>query len=219
MAVVEGLDLWAGQDGIDWNKVRDEGGVQFVICKATEGLTAVDGKYGKHIVEAKSAGMAVGAYHFVRPGGDVKAQAKHFHDTAGDGLDIPPVLDLEVTHSMSAQSYCAWLHDMILAVEADFDQPVILYTYPSFWMQLGAWGKDPEFGNRMLWIAHYGVSKPSVPAPWKQYTIWQYAGDNGRVPGIRMACDRDRLRPDIGLSSILKQEETTPDLPSPIECA
>jgi lysozyme len=39
------------------------------------------------------------------------------------------------------------------------------------------------FGAYPLWVAHYGVADPSIPAGWERWTFWQHS-DAGRVAGI-----------------------------------
>jgi lysozyme len=56
----------------------------------------------------------------------------------------------------------------------------ILYSYPSF---LEGLPLAAEMADYPLWIAHYKVTKPRVPRPWKDWLLWQYDGDGGeRLP-------------------------------------
>jgi lysozyme len=34
-----------------------------------------------------------------------------------------------------------------------------------------------------LWVAHYGVAEPNLPAGWPEWAFWQHT-DEGRVAGI-----------------------------------
>jgi hypothetical protein len=67
-----------------------------------------------------------------------------------------------------------------------FGQPGI-YTSPGFWQSF--FYPAPEWpAEDPLWIAHVGVDQPTVPEPWEDYAIWQYAW-NGSIPGIDSAVD------------------------------
>jgi hypothetical protein len=69
----------------------------------------------------------------------------------------------------------------------------MIYTSPSFWRTyLGDTRIFADQGYSILWIAHWGVSSPSVPASnWggKGWTFWQTGG--GPVPGISGDVDLD----------------------------
>ena len=71
----------------------------------------------------------------------------------------------------------------------------MIYTSPSFWhTYLNNTATFASQGYAVLWIAHWGVDKPSVPASnWAGHgwTFWQY-DDCGKVPGIGGCVDVDR---------------------------
>jgi lysozyme len=73
----------------------------------------------------------------------------------------------------------------------------MIYTSPSFWrnaMGDSRWFADN--GYSMLWVAHWGVTSPSVPGSnWggRSWTFWQYA-DNGTVPGVPTRVDLNLFR-------------------------
>ena len=73
----------------------------------------------------------------------------------------------------------------------------MIYTSPAYWranFNDTRWFADN--GYRMLWVAHWGVSSPSVPASnWGGYswTFWQYSA-TGSVPGISGNVDLNKFR-------------------------
>ena len=73
----------------------------------------------------------------------------------------------------------------------------MIYASPSFWANY--MGNTSWFGDNgydVLWVAHWGVTSPSVPGNnWggKSWTFWQYS-DSGIVPGISGRVDMDRYR-------------------------
>jgi GH25 family lysozyme M1 (1,4-beta-N-acetylmuramidase) len=77
----------------------------------------------------------------------------------------------------------------------------MIYTNASSW---GATGNTLEFAKAKypLWVAAWGVSRPSVPANnWARrgYSVWQYTS-SGSVPGITGRVDMDKL--GTGLAKI-----------------
>jgi lysozyme len=74
----------------------------------------------------------------------------------------------------------------------------MIYTTQPFWssyMSDSTW--YAENGYKVLWIARWGTTSPSIPASsWDghSWTFWQYS-DCGSVPGISSRCvDVDRFR-------------------------
>lgn len=53
------------------------------------------------------------------------------------------------------------------------DVPPILYANPNIISILKQQGDLSFLAPCPLWLAHYGVSKPSVPSPWSKWTFWQ----------------------------------------------
>lgn len=195
---IEGIDVSYLQGVIDWGVVS-QAGVQFVYCKATEGPAYADPAFIGYAASAKDAGFSVGAYHVGRPSIDPERQARHFAAVAKDAINLPPALDLELSLGITGDAYLAWLMKLICATEDLFGRPCVLYTYPWFWEQevynLSSKPVDTltDIARRALWIANYSVKHPIIPKPWINYTLWQYSGDGGHVPGVTRDCDRDRF--------------------------
>lgn len=174
-----GIDVSHWQGAIDWDAVEDDG-VEFAFIKATEGGDYTDPRFAANWAGARQAGVVRGAYHFFRPQTDAMAQVAHFLRTVqlAPG-DLPPVLDVEVTDGRSAAQIAAGVRTWLQEVERVTGRRPILYTRASFWTgQMGG-----GFGGYPLWVAHYGVSSPNIPAEWSGWTFWQHS-DAGRVDGI-----------------------------------
>lgn len=179
-----GIDVSHWQGAIDWDAVA-AAGVEFAFIKATEGGDYTDPRFAANWAGAGRVGVLRGAYHFFRPQTDARAQAEHFLRTVplAPG-DLPPVLDVEVTDGRSAQVIAAGVRTWLEEVERATGRRPIVYTRASFWTaQMGG-----GFGAYPLWVAHYGVSAPNVPAGWSGWTFWQHS-DAGRVDGITGAVD------------------------------
>src|SRR5258707_11768744 len=100
-----GTDVSSYQgSGINWPTVKSDG-VSFAWTKCTEGTGYFDADFAINEVNAKSAGVYIGAYHFARPdlnlftaGAD--AEADYFWNHAknyiqGGNSYLVPMLDFE----------------------------------------------------------------------------------------------------------------------------
>lgn len=195
-----GIDVSHWQGAIDWGRVAASG-QRFAFAKATEGRTYVDPMYATNKAGAEANGIAFGAYHFARPDdtpGDAIAEADHFVDTAqlGPG-NLLPVLDLERTGGLSQEQVTQWILTWLGRVTERLGVRPIVYTSPNGWAtRTGDTTAVVEAGYTVLWVAHWGVESPRVPAEdWGGYgwTFWQYT-DCGTVPGISGCVDLDWYR-------------------------
>ena len=191
-----GIDVSHWQGAPRWKAVRDAG-VEFVIAKATEGQAYVDSQFVRNKSRADALGLAFSAYHFARPDGtrnDARREANHFVRTADLGdRHLLPVLDLEVSGGLGRKRLIAWTQTWLARVEALTGVKPIIYTSPSFWTErMGDTRWFADNGYR-LWIAHWHVSSPRVPAAnWggRGWTLWQVS-DCAEVPGISGCVDAD----------------------------
>lgn len=202
-AYVRGIDVshWRGR--IDWPRVG-AGGYRFAFTEATNGF-GVDWTYARNRAGAKAARMAFGAFHMARPSGgtrqaviaDAVAEADFFVSVAGPRTgELAPVLDLEQTGGLSPTSLrvwtSAWLNEVWLQVGI---RPTI-YASPSFWRHSMRDASVFATTGSRLWIAHWRVRAPRVPAEnWAAtgWSFWQWTNCS-RVPGIRGCVDGDRFR-------------------------
>jgi GH25 family lysozyme M1 (1,4-beta-N-acetylmuramidase) len=189
---LRGVDVSSFQGDIDWRAVRAAGYV-FGFAKATEGLDFRDRRFTAGRWTAMAAARLVrGAYHFARPqpGRSGRDEARHFcrvvQSVGGwrDG-DLPPCLDVEWAKGLGPQQVVRWCSDFCDEVKRQTGRDCIVYT-GGFWKNLGRVPAPARGG--VLWIAHYGVDRPVLPAGWKTWTFWQFS-DKGRVPGIHGAVD------------------------------
>jgi GH25 family lysozyme M1 (1,4-beta-N-acetylmuramidase) len=192
---IEGIDVSHWQGTINWSKVAGSG-KQFAFIKATEGYGYVDPNYASNIAGARAAGVVAGAYHYARPdlGNAPKDEADWFldHTNFASG-DLLPVLDLEVSGTLSVTQLQQWVSDWLNEVHNVTGRWAIIYTSPSFW-QTSMGDTDQFAANDPLWIANWRVSSPSVPAGnWagNGWSFWQYS-DSGHVQGISGSVDLDR---------------------------
>jgi GH25 family lysozyme M1 (1,4-beta-N-acetylmuramidase) len=213
VSYTNGIDVSHYEGAIDWTSVA-KSGERFVFAKATEGVTYSDANYAAYKQGATANGLLFGAYHFARPAGsdsttirnDAIAEADHFANVAGTSRGaLLPVLDLEVTGGLSASDLKDWTSTYLDRIQFRLGVKAIIYSSPSFWENsLGNTTWFAANGYRVLWIAHYGVTAPRVPANnWNDsgWTFWQWT-PCGTVPGIAGCVDRDYYQ-GTDLSSVL----------------
>jgi GH25 family lysozyme M1 (1,4-beta-N-acetylmuramidase) len=201
----EGVDVSHWQGTISWSKVA-AAGKHFAMIKASESIDYVDPLYAANRSGAQAAGLWTGAYHFARPNAgaaDAIAEADHFANTVHlGGSDLIPALDIEVTGGLTPSALTSWVTAWLGEASARFGVKPMIYTSPAFWKNALADTRSlADAGYKVLWVAHWGVSQPTIPAQnWggHGWTFWQY--DNcGSVPGIAGCVDLDRYNgTDLG---------------------
>lgn len=207
--MLRGIDISNWQAGLDGDAVFPN--VDFVICKATEGVSFVDAYCDGWIQKCKSMGKPWGFYHFAGSNQPVDEAVHFINNTSnyfGNGI---PVLDWE-----SGQSV-AWVNKFVRKV---YEQTGIWpWIYANPW-RFNQGGVEPNCGR---WIASY----PDVIRPGLDYDpgeppeteglvcCWQYASD-GDVPGYAGNLDVNHFFGDgaswnayAGVPSSVQPEATT----------
>ena len=163
------LDVSHWQGVMDWNVAKSKG-VRGAIIKASEGTTWRDPQFQRNVSECRRLGIAWGAYHYFYPTLNAFDQAKNFIDAM---MGLAPDLGIwgdfeQAATGMDVQSIARGFMDEIKKFYS-----AGIYTSPYYAkdvMKSAAWMK--EFP---LWIANYGVVKPTIPLPWTEAVIWQYS--------------------------------------------
>jgi lysozyme len=214
-----GIDV-ADQDGrVDWTAVKNAGKT-FAFVKATEGASVKDAAFPHHWPAMKAAGIIRGAYHFFHPHtSDPVLQAKEFLKTVGhwESGDLPPVLDIEIRDGVNNQAIInaakQWLAEVEKTLLQETKRPIkpIIYTFPSFWQELG---NPSDFAAYPLWIANYRTQQPQIPSTWQgEYLIHQFLDDVPGVSGVSGKADLNRFKElqlgDSGLSVKKIQQKLT----------
>jgi GH25 family lysozyme M1 (1,4-beta-N-acetylmuramidase) len=197
-----GIDVSKWQGTIDWSKVAGAG-IRFAIARATKGRTYVDPTFQANVNEARANGIVVGAYHRATPSGgataniaDARAEANHYLDVASPGVgDLIPALDIEETGGLAPADLVVWVKAWVTRVTNVLGVKPMLYASPHFWtvnMGDSTWFADNGY---RLWLAHWNVRSPTVPAnDWqgRGWTFWQWTHKPG-LPGVTTDLDRDRF--------------------------
>ena len=196
---LEGLDVSRWQATINWPLVK-AAGEKFVVMKATEGTGYVDPNYAINRAGAMGVGIPMAAYHFASPdtsANEAVLEADHYVAVAGlTAGNLLPALDLEQTGGLTPAALQVWVRSWLDEVTAKLGIQPMIYVSPSFWSTRVANNTSIALaGYKVLWIANWGVTSPTVPANnWSGngYTFWQYT-DCGHVAGITTGCvDLDR---------------------------
>jgi lysozyme len=182
-AVKGGPDVSQHQGAVDFTQVAGAG-YELAIQRIAEGDVLDDFWTPTRINAIRAAGLILGSYYFARvanPGNGQRngkseaAMAVYFAESRGalKPGDLPLASDFKGT-------------------------PPMLYSNPSTWETIRPHlsADDLAFvGTCPLWVAHYGVTQPTVPVPWSGWTLWQYT-DTGSVPGVAGNADINRFGHD-----------------------
>lgn len=201
-STVRGIDVSQWQGVVDWATVASTA-TRFVIVRTTKGTDLVDPTFAANLAGATDAGLVVGAYHRATPSaepGDARAEADFFLSVARNAPgDLLPALDIEETGGLTPPELVDWVRTWVQRVRNRLGVRSLLYASPYFWrtnMGDSTWFADRDYP---LWIAHWNVAAPDVPAgSWsgRGWAVWQWTA-TGRVSGIDTDVDRDRVEGDL----------------------
>ena len=202
-------DTSAAQGILDCS-VFVKAGVSGIWHRATDGLHDVDKQWVASASSSLANNLLFGPYGVLEPYGSATAaaQANHFCDTIkGSGWTLAPWLDFELAHNQSGLDALTSAADWCDAVEQRLGEGVFVYTGPSFIQTLERYAGHAadavltRLATRPLAVAHYNggpPKSPSVPSPWKDWTIWQASGDHSAtIPGTAKDIDVDYFRGTI----------------------
>lgn len=185
-----GIDVSSHQGNINTGGMFDNGKIDFVIAKATEGCTYVNPYCDSVIQSAISRNKPCGVYHFARRN-DAKAEAKHFvNNCKGYIGKAIPILDYEADALNNGVSWAlTWLKE----VERLWGVKPMIYTSLSVTREYN-W-QPVVNNNNGLWMAQYN-SSPSEPGYWDFCAMWQYTS-SGHVSGYSGNLDCNYFYGDV----------------------
>lgn len=190
--MLKGIDIsnHQGRAGIDLPAVLPN--VDFVICKATEGLTFVDTYCDKFIQHCKKVNKPWGFYHFGRNNNPTH-EAEWFYNNCRNYFHHGiPILDWEDEQDVK------WVNKFVKRIKE--------LTGINPWIYGNPWrfdlGKVDENCGR--WIAAYGENNPvtldsnpgNIPKTDGLVCCWQY-GSKGKVKGYSGFVDVNHFYGDI----------------------
>jgi GH25 family lysozyme M1 (1,4-beta-N-acetylmuramidase) len=179
--LVHDISKWQSDLSHYWQMFKDKS-CKAVIIKATEGYAYYD--YFRDTVKiAKEQGFLVGSYHYFRQqiknvegtwiSCDPVRQAQNYFDWVGKcgvKTDLPPVIDLENGNNPFLNA--GTIDKFLIKTEALWQRTPMIYSSPSVLKY--SVGNPAHWGRYPLWLAHYAET-PVVPAPWKDYKLWQFS--------------------------------------------
>jgi GH25 family lysozyme M1 (1,4-beta-N-acetylmuramidase) len=193
---IPGIDVSHWQGEIDWRRVAEKG-KRFAFLKATDGHDFLDPTFRINRNGARANDLLVGAYHFARPDpskGDAAEEARWFASQADPNPgNLLPVLDLETSKGLDRTEVTLWIRRWVAEVRRLTGVTPLIYTSPYGWMHRTGDSRAPARDGAPLWIAHWGVESPLLPAgDWdgNGWRVWQYTSD-GHVAGIAGRVDLD----------------------------
>lgn len=178
-----GIDISHHQSWVDWEELMNTESPDFVILKATEGVTHHDKMFSKHWSALKKYEVTRGAYHFFSYSTSGALQAREYIKkvTLKKG-DFPPVLDLEFRRKMPADKRVireikAW----VKVIEQHYGVKPILYAGEVYYRRYlkGNFNRDYP-----LWLCEY-YKTPQLP-----WVIWQVS-ESHSIAGIRGPVDKN----------------------------
>ncbi|MCV6596509.1 MAG: glycoside hydrolase family 25 protein [Mangrovicoccus sp.] len=182
---IHGIDVSRWQGEIDWHRVAHSG-VSFAFIKATEGGDYIDPMFEQNWRDAKRAGVPRGAYHYYYFCRSPEEQAKwFFRNVPKDPRALPPVLDMEWTHTSKTCTYrpdSATIKSkadrFIALLTAHYGKRPIIYTTVDFYRETPI----GQVRGADFWLRSV-AGHPRDVYEKARWSFWQYTG-TGRVPGI-----------------------------------
>ena len=186
--MLKGIDISKWQAGINLPAIANQ--IDFVICKATEGVGYTDKNCDGFYQQAKSLGKKLGVYHFARPdlGNSAVAEADYFvKETLGYHKKSILILDWEPAGN--SINNVAWAKAWLDRVYEKTGVKPLIYMSASV-MRDNDWSSvaNADYG---LWVANYGTNNGSAQEVvftkyplkyWSFYALWQYTS-KGRLKG------------------------------------
>lgn len=183
-----GVDVSEHQPEIDFT------GFDFAILRTTDG-TYRDHAFAAHLANARSAGIEVAAYHYLRAPGEGQSVDKQIGaalEVMGDE-HLPVWLDVESPAGLTFADVAA-AHRALTTAGVTVEG---IYTTARYWRRHMLLADAHAFGT--LWLAHWGANpvvdpfrdqlpstsdwpkKFSLPEP----AVWQFTS-RGRVSGVEV---------------------------------
>lgn len=177
---VKGIDISHHNGRIDFKRVAADS-VDFVIIKATEGVSFRDSMLLRNYRGARHAGLRTGYYHFFQFNHGGVRQGRHFLNTV-DTLytDMPLVVDFERSYNPETDYYLVVgrLRDMVAYLRRHGRRVMIYCNNQDYTRYIRG-----NFDDLDLWLA-----SGRLPADDDRRHLWQHS-HNGRVDGIPTPVD------------------------------
>ncbi len=200
-------DFYEGEAPLDWDVIKASHPLRVVFQATfgrhgRHGDDKPDNEVANFVAQAKANGIKYGLYHFLVPN-SISEQADFYINTVRSlgGLgDMQPIVDVEFeltgkgkanknSKAVSSAEWASQIKTWLDLVTVAFKMKPMIYTNANYWSFTHGPGNQPPAwsSDYPLWTAGYpdadfvdkNVTCPPsyIPAPWKEWAIWQYAED------------------------------------------
>lgn len=213
---MRGVDISNYQAGLDLVKAGSAG-IEFAICKLSEGRTYKDRQFDTFYQQAQACGLPLGAYvysHATSPDAAI-AEAKYaLQILGGKQLALGIYMDVETNAQMSIPSN--QLRDTVKAfcaiISAAGYRSGIYGSEYNLWARI----RPQDFPNSIIWVAHYGKTPAFSCDIWQRSDSCSFPGYNGPVDMDEVMSER--MKAIIkGENNISEPQDGIPDNTQKIE--
>lgn len=186
-------------------------GLDFLFVKATEGTSYINPKQSRQAATARTAGLALGFYHFLH-GGNIQAQAEYFVQQCasleGDMLvcdwETPPLAGQAAATNAEKDAFLAAVKKLRPG------HKVGLYCNTDYWLNRDRTSVCGDF----LWIAdpNHPAGEPHIKHPW---LFHQYAVQGGFDRNVGQFTDRAALKAWCGYPAPKPPQKPPAPAPAP----
>lgn len=175
------IDISNHNGRINWQKLKADG-ITGVIIRAGYGWYNADLSFSRNVKEAQEHGMDYGLYFYTYATRMDEARqeiAGFLNAIRGLKPTYPVIIDTEDDDKWRAKNgNPSWqtTADMLVMQLQEIEKAgyyAMWYT-SKYWAQ-NLYAKRPELKRYDLWLAHWGVSEPSMPCG-----LWQYTSSGGK---------------------------------------
>lgn len=182
-------DVSNWQGPIHWQTEKRE--VAGLYQKVSQGMGYTDPTAKLRFRNALRNRVPAGGYHYAIPGsGSPESQADRLIALSPKlpHLRLRPCVDCEDnTLRLQPPQLAAWYLGFVIRVHRRLGYWPVVYGSPSY-LQAFATYHPEAFGRCPLWVAHYGVKHPTIPAPWHSAAAWQWT-DAFKDPAVGLVDD------------------------------
>jgi GH25 family lysozyme M1 (1,4-beta-N-acetylmuramidase) len=180
MKPIVDISYWQNPDLIDYDKFAN--GISGANLRGAYGIWK-DKHFDRHYQELYSRGVPLGSYHYIIGNYTGLAQADIFNQAiSGKELKLGLWNDVE-DRSPTTGLFASIVNEYHSNIELLAKRKVGIYTGVYAWSEIMA-GDSKRYSDRALWLAHYGVTNPSLPryGGWTNWNLWQWSS-SGRIDG------------------------------------
>lgn len=205
---------------VDYAKMKAKG-CSGVIMKVGQGL-GTDRDWKVNSKNANDAFLPVGGYWYYDNRVEPKRQAEAMAEALkGVTVQLGLWLDLEDRTEGVYKGWKNWYVFLEKLKELVPSQKIGIYTGYYYWVERTAGSGIPKgsldyFKKYPLWIAAYNNTAPLIPAPWKDYAIWQFTD---LLDGIAYGAESKELDGNYFSSALVFEEffGLTPVVKPPVD--